>query len=191
MKIGMYGGTFDPVHIAHLVVAEYARSELDLDQLLFVPSYIPPHKLSKKISSPEHRLNMLKLVTHDNPKFEVCTFELDKGGTSFTIDTLTYIQQQYNINREELYLVIGADNLMDVHRWKAPEEIFKAAQIVVAGRPLSETSNSIYNDFEKLNSPLLDISASMIRERVQAKKSIRYLVPPLVEDYISEHKLYH
>jgi nicotinate-nucleotide adenylyltransferase len=186
----MYGGTFDPIHNAHLVVAEYAQSELPLDLLLFVPSYIPPHKLSKKISSPEHRLNMLNLVVHENPKFDVCTFELEKGGTSFTIDTLHYLQELYTVSRDDLFIVICADNLVDFHRWKAPDAILQAARIVVAGRPAYETSNPIYDDFIFLNSPLLDISASMIRERVRENKSVKYLLPDAVDDYIQSHKLY-
>jgi nicotinate-nucleotide adenylyltransferase len=186
----MYGGTFDPIHLAHLVVAEYAQSELALDQLLFVPSYIPPHKLSKKISSPEHRLNMLNLVVDKNPNFDVCAFELEKGGTSFTIDTLKYLQKQYNVSRDNLYIVIGADNLVDFHHWKAPEDIRQTAQIVVAGRPRYKAENPVYDDFHFLDSPLLEISASLIRERVREHKSVRYLLPDSVIQYIRDHGLY-
>ncbi len=190
MKVGMYGGTFDPIHLAHLVVAEYAQSELALDQLLFVPSFVPPHKLSNKISLPDHRLAMLNLAVKENPGFDVCAFELEKGGTSFTIDTLYYLHSRFNINRKDLFLVIGADNLVDFHRWKAPDDILAAAQIVVAGRPSYEIENPIYDDFIFLNSPLLEISASMIRERIQNNKSVKYLLPDAVIEYIREHELY-
>lgn len=190
MKIGMYGGTFDPIHLAHLVIAEYALSELDLDQLVFVPSYTPPHKRSKKISPPEHRLNMLKLAIENHPQFAVCEFELDKGGTSFTIDTIHYLQQHYYLLHDDLFVIIGADNLVDFHRWKDPDLILQNARIAVAGRPSYETTNSVYTDFIYLDTPLLDISASVIRDRIRQHKSVRYLVPPSVEHYIREHHLY-
>jgi nicotinate-nucleotide adenylyltransferase len=190
LKIGIYGGTFDPVHIAHLVVAEFACEIIPLDQLCFMPSFTPPHKKEKEISSPQHRLNMLNVATRENDKFVVSDYEVQKGGTSFTVDTLLHFHDAFHVQKQELYLIIGADNLVDFHRWKAPDEILSLAHIIVAGRPNVDANNSYYKEFIQLHSPLLDISASLIRQRVHEKKSIRYLVPEAVESYIRENDLY-
>ena len=190
MKLGIYGGTFDPIHIAHLIIAEYAHSELLLDTLYFVPSYIPPHKLSKTISSHFHRLDMLQLAIGNNPKFSICDFELKKQGTSFTVDTLRYFYKNNNLAKKDLFLIIGADNLADFHLWKDPDGIVNLAQIVVARRPASPAANEKYTDVLTLETPLLDISASEIRKRIREGKSVRYMLPRNVEVYIKKHGLY-
>ena len=190
LKIGIYGGTFDPVHIAHLIIAEFAYQELDLDRLFFVPSFIPPHKASKDISDAKHRLNMLLLALAGNDNFAVSTFELDKGGTSYTIDTLNHFHDLYDVTSDNLYLLIGADNLVDFSHWKDPDKIKATAQIVVADRPNAELDTSKYKEFIFLQSPILQMSASMIRERVRQNKSMRYMVHEKVRAYIREHRLY-
>ncbi len=189
MKLGVYGGTFDPLHLAHLIIAEFAREKYKLDKLLFVPSLIPPHKLSRKITSAGHRLQMLRLGIEGNDYFDICDYEILKNGTSYTVDTLRHLQQKYNLTREMIFLIIGADNLADFHLWKQPERIVEMAQIVVAGRPNYENSDSRFQALT-LDIPLLEISASFIRERVKQGGSIKYLTPTAVEAYIKTHKLY-
>ncbi len=190
MKIGIYGGTFDPIHIAHLIIAERARYELNLDFLYFVPSYIPPHKTEKNISSSEHRLHMVKIAVADNPHLKVSDYEVSKKGTSYTVDTLKYFSQEYQLKPEELFLIMGADNLQDFDQWKNPEVIQSISQLVVAGRPQNNKAHTPNFPAIQLNSPLLEISATAIRERVKKGRSIRYLVPLEVENYIKMFKLY-
>jgi nicotinate-nucleotide adenylyltransferase len=190
LKIGIYGGTFDPIHIAHLIIAEFTCHELNLDTLYFVPSFIPPHKVSQDISAAKHRLNMLKLALADNELFDISTFELEKGGTSYTIDTLRHFREIYNVTQDNLYVLIGADNLADFSKWKDPDKIKAAAQIVVADRPNAHVDTAQYKDINFLQSPMLEISASMIRERVRQNKTVRYLTHAKVEAYIREQKLY-
>ncbi|MBN1466763.1 nicotinate (nicotinamide) nucleotide adenylyltransferase [candidate division KSB1 bacterium] len=190
MRIAIYGGTFDPIHIAHLIIAEYAFAELSLDKLIFIPSFSPPHKLSVPMTSPNHRLHMVKLAIAENPKLNVSDFEIIKQGTSFTVDTLIHFSGHFHVQKKDLYLLVGADNLLDFHLWKDPEEIVRLAQIAVANRPSFTLSNARLTDYVVVGAPLLDISASMIRKRMQQKKSVRYLVPPKVEEYILQHGLY-
>ncbi|MBN1480523.1 nicotinate (nicotinamide) nucleotide adenylyltransferase [candidate division KSB1 bacterium] len=190
MKIGIYGGTFDPIHIAHLIIAEYAYSDLSLEKLYFVPSYTPPHKRSKCITSHVHRLNMLKLAVEENSKFAISEFEINRQGPSFTVDTVQYFSAQYHLTRSDIYVLIGADNFNDFHTWKEPEKIVSLAQIVVAGRPNAGMLNSKICDFISLHSPLIDVSASMIRKRINQNKSVRYLMPEKVLQYIHLHSLY-
>jgi nicotinate-nucleotide adenylyltransferase len=190
LRIAIYGGTFDPVHIAHLIIADYACAELSLDKLLFVPSYSPPHKLSVAITAPSHRLNMVKIAIAQNRKFKLSDYEIMKEGTSFTVDTLRYYSEYFQVQRKHLYLIIGADNLVDFHLWKDPDEILRLAQIAVANRPANCISKVSIKDFITLGAPLLDISASMIRKRIQQHKSVRYLVPEKVVKYIQQNGLY-
>ncbi|MBN1560978.1 nicotinate (nicotinamide) nucleotide adenylyltransferase [candidate division KSB1 bacterium] len=190
MRIAIYGGTFDPVHLAHLIIAEYACTELSLDKLFFVPGYSPPHKLSVTITDPLHRLNMVKMAIAENHKFTLSEHEIMKQGTSFTVDTLKYYSEHFRIEKKNLYLIVGADNLVDFHLWKNPDEIVRLAQIAVANRPATAVSTARITDFIMLGTPLLDISASMIRKRVQQHKSVRYLVPEKVAEYIQQHRLY-
>lgn len=189
MKIGVYGGTFDPIHLAHLIIAEYAREELALDRLFFTPGYIPPHKKNADISSAAHRVAMIQCAIADNDFFDICDFEIMKKGTSYTVDTLAHIQKKYGLSHENLYFILGADNMKDFNLWKHPEKIQQMAQLVVAGRPSFEVkSNDV--PFKSMDFPLFDISASLIRRRISQKKSIRYLVADKVEQYIHDNKLY-
>lgn len=190
MKIAIFGGTFDPIHIAHLIIAEFACCELSLDKLYFVPSATPPHKPAKTITSPIHRLNMLRLAIDDNTKFAVDEYEINKPGLSYTIDTLHYFYDHYPLRREDIYLLIGADNFAEFSTWKEPKEIVSLAQIVVAGRPRIGVAETTSGDVIYLHSPLMDVSASMIRNRIYQNKSICYLLPEKVMHYIHLHGLY-
>lgn len=189
MKLGVYGGTFDPIHLAHLIIAEFARDKFNLDKVLFIPSFISPHKTNTKISSASHRLAMLNLAVSSDEKFEICEFEINSQRTSYTVATLDYLHKIYKLSREDLYLIIGADNMKDFDRWKEPERIAEMAQLVVAGRSSAELAGGQYPAIH-LDFPLLDISSSFIRTRIGQGKSVKYLLPASVEAYIHEYNLY-
>jgi nicotinate-nucleotide adenylyltransferase len=193
VKLGIYGGTFDPIHVAHLIIAEYARCQFALTEVVFIPSFIPPHKINHTISSAQDRLQMVKLAIDNNPHFRVSDFEINKQGASFTVDTLDYFTSIFQLDREHLYLIIGADNLADFNKWREPERILSLATLAVAARPghdgqMPEIIKT--ESVHKIHAPIMDISASKIRDRVREGGSIRYLTPPAVEDYIHERALY-
>ncbi len=190
-NLGMLGGTFDPPHLAHLIAGERAVEAFALDKLLFIPANIPPHKVGGNISSAEHRFAMTQIATDGNDKFEVSRIELERTGPSFTIDTLYEIQQQWV--PEKIFLFIGLDQLAVFNTWHRNEEIFKAAEVVVLTRPsqkLKGIDPFLVRGVKILSIPQLEISSTDIRNRVRAGKSIRYLVPDGVGEYIAKHRLY-
>ncbi len=192
MRIGLYGGTFDPIHIAHLFVAEKAREEVSLDRVIFMPSANPPHKLKRRITPTENRIEMVQLAVANNPAFQASSLEVDRGGKSFTVDTLHQLAEAYDLPKDNLFMIIGADSLLDLPNWRLPEKIVQLCTLVVAGRPNYFHSNvpDFINKIVYLKTPMLEISSSQIREWVHEGKSIRYLVPPNVEEYIKLHHLY-
>lgn len=200
MNIGIFGGSFDPVHLGHLLLAEQCLEAAELDQILFVPAAIPPHKQDIKLTRSENRLDMLRLAIGGNDRFSIDTCELDREGISFTVDTLKHYKQQSP--GKNLFLLIGADSLDEFHTWKDPKEICDLATPLVVSRPGSDPI-----DYEKLapfttastlqraksisfQSRQVEISSTEIRARIGAGKSIRYLTPRAVEQYILEKKLY-
>lgn len=189
--IGILGGTFDPIHWGHLILAEQASEKFNLDQVIFIPAAKPPHKKGKKISSAKVRLEMVKLALKDNPKFFLSEIELKRSGYSYTVETLTALKKLYP--NFELYFLTGSDMLKEIYNWRKPEQIYQLAKIVIAYRPGFDKIN-FKNKFTKkslfLEIPALDISSTQIREKVKNKKSIKYLVHPEVERYIKEKKLY-
>ncbi len=195
MNIGIYGGSFNPPHIAHLVVAESVRDQFGLDQVLWIPGYIPPHKTHLKLVDASHRLAMTRLAINTNPHFAISTIEIDRKGTSFTIDTVKTLQAA---NPEHTYfLVIGEDSLYDFMTWRDPEGIVERAELLVYRRPTSrqrpsasEAETLFSNRIHFADAPLLEVSSAEIRRMVHAGKSIRHLVPDAVYDYIGEHNLY-
>jgi len=189
VKLGVYGGTFDPIHIAHLILAEFAFDKLNLDQLLFIPSHFPPHKLDAQITPAKHRYEMLKLAIQGNDHFAICDYELAKQGASYTVDTLRFVKNKYGTERHDLFLIVGADNMQDFHRWKEPRRITEMAEVVVAGRSNFKSENSRFPSI-LLDSPLIEISASLIRDNIRQGKSITYLTPSAVEAYIYKNRLY-
>jgi len=193
MKLGLFGGTFDPIHLAHLIIAEWVREGLGLDRVLFVPADVPPHKTQRELSPAWQRLAMVRLATADSPFFVASDLEIRRGGISYTIDTVRAVRQLFAVAADELFLIIGSDSLQEIATWREPEKIFAACQVAVVTRPGYDHDKAPAEFAAKatfLATPLLDVSSSQIRERVKAGKSIRYLVPRSVERYIEEHGLY-
>ncbi len=192
MNIGIFGGTFNPPHIGHLIVAEHVRTELDLDKIIFIPSYISPHKQEQESEIALHRLEMTKLAVADNAYFEYSDIEIDRKETSYTIHTIEELKKTYR--SDTFFLIIGMDNYLTFHLWKEPHTILDIATLAVMNRPnyprqvneVIGTKNTIFIDV-----PNIDISSSAIRKRIEEERSIRYSIPASVEEYIYLHKLYH
>ena len=192
MKIAILGGTFDPPHLGHLILADTVLKELNYDKVLFIPSKIPPHKnISGEVSN-EDRLNMLKLSIEDDKRFSFDDYELKSEGISYTIKTLNYLYENYDIDGK-IVLIIGADLIKDFHRWKEPEKISELANIVAVNR--EESDNLDKENIEKYNikviiAPRIDISSTLIRERIKKNKAFRYFLNDKVYNYIISNKLY-
>ena len=197
-KIGIMGGTFNPIHIAHLILAESAYEQLNLDMILFMPSKNPPHKIHAHIVSDEHRIRMIQLAIKDNSHFALSKVELEREGLTYTAETLESLTKEYPEN--EYYFIIGADSLLQIEQWKDPEIIFKLSQIVAVGRdhlPEQEIVKQINHLIKKydsiihfLNIPNMDVSSKILRNNRREGKSIRYYVPNTVANYIEEQQLY-
>lgn len=197
-KLGVFGGTFDPIHLAHLIVAEQARDQLGLDKLILLPAAIPPHKQQREISDGKHRLEMTRLAAADNPAFEVSDLELRRKGLSYTAETLRLLHEEHP--DDELFLLLGGDSLADLPNWYRPNEIRRLATLAVAARPGAAiqqpgdlpiiSSDSDGKGVLVVNIPQMEISSTDIRQRIAVGRSIRYLVPAAVEAYIVAHGLY-
>jgi len=194
MRIGLYGGTFDPVHLGHLIVAEQARLKLQLQRVFFVLTPNPPHKPAAAISPAEHRLNMLKLALNDHPQFEVSTAELERPGVSYTVDTLRQFRALPEFSEAEFFLIIGADSMLELKNWREPQAIIRLAKLAVYSRrglDLHHVAPEFLQETHVIDGPQVEISATDIRERCRGGGSIRYLVPEVVRNYILENYLYH
>ncbi len=191
MRTGLLGGTFDPPHTGHLILAEHARVELELDSVLFVPNSISPFKTTRRISSADIRAEMVQLAVSDNPRFGTELFEVSQQGISYTIDTLRYLTAKHPT--DEFILLMGADTFADFPHWKEPDEVVSRAQVAVGVRPGCThdfSSHKYKNDAIFLHTPLIDISSSNIRHRVRQGKSIQYLVPWAVKIFVESTGLY-
>jgi nicotinate-nucleotide adenylyltransferase len=188
LRLGILGGTFDPIHIGHLILGEAAREGLALDRVLFVPTGVQWRKPGREIAPPEHRVAMTRLAIDDNPAFEMSTLEVDRPGPSYTVDTLEALM----IERpgSELVLILGHDAYSDLPNWVRPERITELARVVVAARGGQTHGTDAGPPAAGQRMPVVDISATDIRERVAGGRSTRYLVPAAVEAYIHEHGLY-
>jgi nicotinate-nucleotide adenylyltransferase len=195
---GVFGGTFDPVHYAHLAVAEAARESLDLRRILFIPAAQPPHKPGKRITAAEDRFAMVELAIRGNAGFEVSRLELDRGGPSYTVETLASLHAEDP--GERLALILSAESFAELPSWNEPERILDLADaVVVAPRFGYEEVDVgfVPRDFPRarasivfLDGPRIRMSASEVRERASAGRSVRYLVPDAVAAYIGDHGLY-
>ena len=191
-RVGLFGGTFDPPHLGHLAIAEWAREQLGLDRVVFMPAGAPPHKRRRGLSRAETRIAMTRLAVKGQPAFTVSTLETHRRGPSFTVETLRALKTRHP--RARLYLLIGADSLDDFANWHAPREILELATLAVAKRPGSgrgrQPAITRRGAVVWLDNPGLTLSSSMIRTRAAAGRSIRYLVPDAVARYIARHHLY-
>ncbi|MEW6510663.1 MAG: nicotinate-nucleotide adenylyltransferase [Bacteroidota bacterium] len=191
MKLGIFGGTFDPVHHGHLIVAEYVREKVGLDRVLLVPSFISPHKQEEAVSEVEDRLAMLREAVGPKSRLEISEIELRRGGVSYTVDTLRELSASHPADR--LFLLLGSDNVREFHTWKDPAEIGRLARLIVLTRPGHEwipSESSLLVGAIFCDVPGIDISSTEIRRRVSLGLPIALMVPPGVERYIVEHRLY-
>lgn len=185
MRQGILGGTFDPIHLGHLLLGEAAREQLRLDSVLFVPAGTQWRKAGREIAPAEHRAAMAELAVADNPAFEVSKVEVEIPGPSYTADTLEALSETPDV---QLYLILGKDAFQDLPNWVRPERIRELATLAVAARNGETVTEE--TPVVRLEMPEIGISATDIRERVRAGRTIRYLVPALVEAYIRNHGLY-
>jgi len=185
MKLGILGGTFNPPHIGHLILAEEIKQKAVLDRILFVPTNQPPHK-NVYLAPAGHRLAMLDLAVQGNSDFQLMDLEIKRGGISYTVDTLKALQKIYP--EDSLHLIIGSDLAGNFDTWKEPETLFSLAEIIVADR--SEFSFADDKRFRTIKVRRIEISSSLIRNLRKEKKSIKYLVQPEVCQYIEKNKLY-
>ena len=192
MSTGLIGGTFDPIHVAHLFMAEEALEQCALDRVLFVPAPRPPHKDESGLSPFADRLAMVRLAVTDNPRLDVTDIEARREGASYTIETVRAIRSEIE-DDEHISLIIGGDSLVQFRTWKDPERLLSEVELIVARRPGSHdetVDRRIRDNARFLDMPLLGISSTDIRARAREGRSIRYLVPETVRSYISEKSLY-
>lgn len=197
-KIGLMGGTFDPIHYGHLLIAENAYEQFRLDHVIFMPAGHSPHKDESQILSAEERSDMVRLAIADNPHFSYSDYEISKEHISYTYLTLQAFGRHYPDS--ELYFIMGADALADFESWLHPEEISRLSIILAAVRddlnipsllPIRDHLRQKYNtQIEFINAPGFSVSSRLIRQRVAEHQSIRYLVPDAVEQYLKQHKIY-
>ena len=198
MKIGLMGGTFDPVHIGHLIAAEEARWRLDLSRVLFVPAGQPWLKASRALSPAEDRRQMVRLAIAGRAGFELSSVEMDRPGPTYTVETVSRIQKELG-PQAELFFILGCDSLQALPDWMAPEQLIAACKLVAVPRahcPQPDVASlearipGLSKSLISIPMPLIDISSTDIRRRVAAGESIKYLVPEAVERYIREKRLY-
>ncbi len=198
LRLGIMGGTFDPIHFGHLICAEQAREQFDLDYVVFMPTGSPAFKADTKVSAAEHRYNMVVLATRKNTKFDVSRLEIEREGVTYTYDTLRYLRDSLT-DDTELFFITGADAIISVLKWKNAEKMVELAHFVAATRPgydYSELMESVDENADLsgkvsfFDVPGLAISSTDLRERISEGKSITYMTPISVSDYIHSHSLY-
>lgn len=197
-RVGIMGGTFDPVHIGHLLIAEQSYRQYGLDYVIFMPAGHPPHKQDQNIVSSRDRLAMLRLATEDIPYFRVSDYELEKKGLSYTFETLSDLSGKFP--ETQYYFIMGADSIKDMDHWRHPEIILRLAHILAAVREDTDL-DALENEADKLRkkyrgkisilgAPEMDISSRELRSRIASGQSIRFMVPEKVRNYIDYYHLY-
>ncbi|MCX7877252.1 MAG: nicotinate-nucleotide adenylyltransferase [Ignavibacteria bacterium] len=196
-RIGIFGGTFDPPHVGHLISAEEVREQMNLEKVLFIPSAVPPLKEISDITDKNIRYEMTKLAVEGNKYFEASDVELklssETGGMSYTVNTLLALRAIYHKSQFRLYLIIGMDQLASLDRWYMPQKLFAMSEVIVINKPgwnLQDVKNEYVKQVIPLSVKHLEISSSDIRQRVREGRSIKYLVPESVERFIIKNKLY-
>jgi nicotinate-nucleotide adenylyltransferase len=197
-RLGLLGGSFDPVHMAHLLMAETVREALALDLVLFVPVGMQPLKQGRPVTPAEHRVRMLELALDRNPHFGISRVDVDRPGPSYTVDTLRQLREQWQVEGLQLWFIVGADALASFPMWRDPSGILSQARLAVVRRPgtavdtaaLEARLPGIMASVDWVDAPLVEISATDIRARAGEGRSIRYRVPEAVREYIETHRLY-
>ncbi len=196
-KLGIMGGTFNPIHYAHLLSSNYVLEKYNLDKVVFIPTGEPPHKKDINIASAMHRYNMVKLAIEDNPNFFISDIEINRDETTYTIDTLREIKAICNQD-VEIYFITGTDTINQVYSWKQPDAIFDLCKFIVTTRPnyiLDEHTESLIKNYKDkiyfCETPMLEISSTNIRKRIEQEKTVTYLLPKRVEEYIYNNNLYN
>ena len=196
-SLGILGGTFDPIHMGHLRMAEHVFQRMELESIVFIPAYVPPHKLGQDFAPAQDRYAMTELAVADNPHFTVSDMELKRTGVSYTIDTIRQLHAQYE--DRELNFIIGADSMAQLHTWHNIEEMLELTRFVAVWRPgyedaMEELVRHLGEQAKErvllLDTPVYDISSTEIRTRIRQGLGLAGLVPPAVERYIYEHGLY-
>lgn len=192
-SIGILGGTFDPIHLGHLIMAETAREAMGLDEVWFVPAFRAPHKPQPPVASADQRLEMVRLATRKHPRFRVEDIELRHGGTSFTVDTMRRLVRRHPA--VEFHFIVGADMAETLHTWHRAEELLELVRFIALRRPGSDCDPDRWPEMVRrrvnvVDAPLIGISSSDIRRRAAEGKSVRYLVPDDIYDYIKENRIY-
>jgi nicotinate-nucleotide adenylyltransferase len=197
MRVGVFGGTFDPVHVGHLILAEQCRAQAALDQVLFVPAASPPHKQGRELTPFAHRVEMLTLAISGHPAFRVDELEKDRMGPSYTVETLTQLHERRP--GDELFFILGSDSVRELHLWYQPHRILELATLLVVERPDSPglTAAELKDrlqvsdvQMQHIEAPLIGVSSSDLRKRLAEGRSVRYIIPRAVEAYIEDKHLY-
>ena len=197
-KVGILGGTFDPIHIAHLIIAEECRCQLGLSRVFFIPAGAPPHKRAKPLTEAEARVAMVRLAVATNPNFVVSRMDIDRPGPCYSSDTVELLRRQLG-PETDIHFIIGLDSLIDMPTWHEPSRLIQQCTLAVVGRPnyhadldaLEEQLPGIRSRTEFVPVPQMEISSTMIQQRVRSGMPIRYQVLEVVESYIRTHRLYH
>lgn len=198
MRLGILGGTFDPIHLGHLLMAEAAREALSLSRVLMVPAGDPPHKREQYHSPAYHRRAMVEVAIADNPELELCAIDLERSGPHYSVDTVRLIRSRYNLSAERCHFIIGGDSLTDLADWYNPAGLIELCRLAVIRRPghqidieaLVRKIPALVDRLDWVDMPLIGIAGTDIRARVAAGQSIRYQVLEPVRDYIEQHRLY-
>ena len=193
MKVCLFGGTFDPPHLGHLIIAQTIFEAENFDQIVFVPAYQPPHKNGMKVSPVDQRLEMLKIAINENPNFILSDLEIQRKGLSYSIDTIIDYKEQNSLNSNELFYLMGSDSLKQFKKWKNTKKIIDECRVIVAIRPgfrPSDIPNWILAKIQFASIPRIEISSTTIRNRWTDDKTIRYMVTESVWQYINKNKLY-
>ena len=189
-RIALFGGTFNPIHLGHLIGAQIACDSLKLDKVIFIPCFLPPHKTERDLASSTNRLKMVKLAITSNKKFVFSDFEIRQRQKSFSIDTARYFRKKFSA-QTKIFLIIGEDNYTTLNAWKKIDELKKLVTFVVLNR-LSQRGVPFKgsNHFKFIKMPMIEISSSLIRQNINERKPIQYMVPDKVQTYIEKNKLY-
>ena len=193
MKICLFGGTFDPPHLGHLLIAQTVCEAENFDKIIFIPAFNPPNKNLNNITPVKLRLEMLESAVLDNPRFEISQMEIQRGGTSYSLDTINQFKSEYKLTKDNLFFLIGSDTLAQFDLWKDPKKIVNECSVLVAARPGFEPSNIpnwILHNIQFANIPRFEISSSNIRQRWKENKTIRYMVTLSVWEIINKYNLY-